>query len=85
MDNIKMQEIQRKLIEFQSSLQEKATSDDGKISAMMNGRMEITDLQIPSDINIHKTVPIIKEVINKLIKQVSVKIQENLKTLSQLQ
>ena len=51
----------------------------------MNGRMEITDFQIPSDINIHKTATIIKEVINKLIKQVSVKIQENLKTLSQLQ
>lgn len=85
MDNNKMQEIQKKLIEFQSSLQEKATSDDGKISAMMNGRMEITDLQIPSDSNIHEAVPIIKEVINKLIKQVSVKIQENLKALSQLQ
>lgn len=30
MNNIKMQEIQRKLIEFQSSLQEKATSNKNK-------------------------------------------------------
>lgn len=85
MDNIKMQEIQRKLIEIQSSLEEKATSDDGKISAIMNGKMEITDLQVPSTINFNESVPIIKDVINKLIKQVSVKIQENLKTLSQIQ
>lgn len=82
MDNLKIQEIQKKLIDFQNALQEKVISNDGKISAMMNGRMEIVDLQIPSDNNIHETVPIIKEVINKLIRQVSVKIQENIKMLS---
>lgn len=82
MDNTKLQEIQKKLIDFQTNFTDTITSEDGKITSTINGKMEIIDIKINGNDGLNEVLPSLKEVINSLIKGVSIKIQENLKVLS---
>jgi DNA-binding protein YbaB len=82
MENTKMQEIQKKLIDFQLNLREKIITDDDNITCTMNGRLEIIEIEVKEDRSLLESIPLLKESINALIKKVSIKIQENLKSIS---
>jgi DNA-binding protein YbaB len=82
MDNTKIQEIQKKLIDFQLNLREKIITDDDNITCTMNGRLEIIEIEVKEDRSLLESIPLLKESINALIKKVSIKIQENLKSIS---
>ncbi len=82
MDKDKMQEIQKKLIDFQLNLREKIVTDDGNIICTMNGRLEIIEIEVKENLSVLECIPVLKENINTLIKKVSLKIQENLKLIS---
>jgi DNA-binding protein YbaB len=82
MENTKMQEIQKKLIDFQVNLREKIITDDDNITCTMNGRFEIIEIEVKEDQSLLESIPVLKESINALIKKVSIKIQENLKSIS---
>jgi DNA-binding protein YbaB len=82
MENTKMQEIQKKLIDFQVNLREKIITDDDNMTCTMNGRFEIIEIEVKEDQSLLESIPVLKESINALIKKVSIKIQENLKSIS---
>ena len=79
-----IQKMQQQLLAFQNNLVETTTSDNDIVKVIMNGKMQIVEIKIGKEMPLNELEILLKEAINKSIIQVSTKLQETMKTLSQM-
>ncbi len=72
------------MLAFQNNLVETTTSDNDIVKVIMNGKMQIVEIKIGKEMPLNELEILLKEAINKSIIQVSTKLQETMKTLSQM-